>query len=65
LVEGEGAQINDVDEVSLAVDVRPHLGIPPAGTMSEVDAGLDQILNLDNGHALPSILPETGLRKRW
>ena len=48
------AQVDDVDEIALAVDVRPHLGVPTAGPMPEMDAGLDQVLHLDNGHALPS-----------
>src|SRR5262249_17254876 len=56
------AKVDDVDQIALAVDVRPHLGVPPAGTVSEVDAGLDQVLNLDNGHALPS---SSWLGKTW
>src|SRR5262249_18270483 len=47
-------QVDDVDEVALAVDERPHLGVPPTGTVPEVDSGLDQVLDLDNRHALPS-----------
>ena len=47
-------QVDDVDQIALAVNVRPHLGVPPAGAVSEVDAGLDQVLHLDDGHALPS-----------
>src|SRR5439155_4850720 len=50
-------QVDDVDQIAFAVDVRPHLGIPPAGAVSEVDAGLDQVLHLDDGHALPSCPP--------
>ena len=45
------AQVDDVDEIALAVDVRPHLGIPAAGPVSEMDAGFDQFLNLNNRHA--------------
>jgi hypothetical protein len=45
-----------MDEVSLAVDIRPHLRIPPAGAMPEMNAGLDQVLHLHNSHALPSCL---------
>jgi hypothetical protein len=50
-------QVDDVDQVSLAVDVRPHLGVPPAGPVAEVDTSLDQVFHLDNGHALPSCSP--------
>ena len=45
------AQVDDVDEIALAVDVRPHLRVPAAGPVPEVDAGLDQVLDLDDGHA--------------
>ena len=37
--------VDDVDPVALAVDVGTHLGVPAAGALAEVDAGLDQILN--------------------
>ena len=47
------AQVDDVDQVALAVDVRPHLRVPAAGAMPEVDAGLDKVLDLDDRHALP------------
>src|SRR5262249_42234083 len=50
-------QVYDVDQIALAVDVRPHLRVPAAGAVSEVDTGLDQVLHLDNGHALPSCTP--------
>src|SRR5262249_38494476 len=48
------AEVDDVDEIALAVDVRPHFRVPATGAVPEMDAGLDQILNLHNGHALPS-----------
>ena len=48
------AQIDDMDEIAFAVDIRPHLGIPTTRPVSEMDAGFDQVLNLDNGHARPS-----------
>src|SRR5262249_44798051 len=47
-------QVDDVDEVALAVDERPHLGVPAAGPVPEMDTGLDQVLYLHNCHALPS-----------
>src|SRR5262249_21353632 len=52
-------QVDDVDEVALAVDERPHLGVPTAGPVPEVNTRLDQILPLDNRHSLPSC-PEGG-----
>ena len=33
--------VDDVDEVAAAVDVRPHFRVPAAGAVSEVDARLD------------------------
>src|SRR5262249_52786290 len=47
-------KVDDVDQITLAVDVRPHLRVPAAGPVPEMDAGLDHILNLHNGHALLS-----------
>src|SRR6185503_6816573 len=32
-------EIDDVDLVAMAVDVRGHLGVPEAGLVSEMDAG--------------------------
>ena len=48
------AQIDDMNEIALAVNIRPHLRIPAAGAMAEMNAGLDQVFHLDNRHALPS-----------
>ena len=45
------AQVDDVDQVSLAVNVRPHLRVPAAGAVSVVDAGVDKLLHLNDGHA--------------
>jgi hypothetical protein len=39
---GRLADVDDVDHVALAVDVRLHLGIPPADAVAEVDAGIDE-----------------------
>ena len=38
-------QVDDVDAVTLHVDVLGHLGVPPAGLVAEVDAGLQQLLH--------------------
>ncbi len=40
-------QVNDVDAVSGAEDVRPHLGVPAAGLVAEVDPGFQQFLHSD------------------
>src|SRR5438105_8829118 len=44
-------QVDNVNEIALAVDERPHLRVPAAGPMSEMNARFDQFLNLDNCHA--------------
>ena len=38
------ADVDDVDEIAAGVDVRPHLRVPTAGPMAEMDPGLDQVL---------------------
>ena len=48
-------EVNDVDQVALAVDVRPHLGVPTAGPVPVVDAGVEQFLDLNDGHANVSV----------
>src|SRR5690606_29701592 len=45
-------QVDDVDRVPLAVDVRGHLRVPAAGAVPEVDAGLDQLLEGNESHAM-------------
>src|SRR5207248_6399460 len=52
-------QVDDVDQVALAVDVRPHLRVPPAGPVAEVNSGLDEVLYLNDRHAPPSC-PQAG-----
>src|SRR5262249_4819872 len=52
-------QIDDVDEITFAVNIRAHLRVPPAGTVPKVNTGVDKVLDLDNGHALPSC-PQAG-----
>src|SRR5262249_13742459 len=48
------AQVDDMDEIPLAVNVRPHLRVPAAGAMPIMHAGLDQLLHLNDRHiALP------------
>ena len=44
-------EVDDVDAVPLAEDVRLHLRIPALGLVSEVDAGLQQILHRDRAQA--------------
>ena len=34
-----------MNQVALAVDVRLHLGVPPAGAMAVVDPGIDEIFD--------------------
>ncbi len=46
-------QVDDVDPVALAVDVRPHRGIPAPRLVAEVKAGLQQLLDSGFGHEAP------------
>ena len=43
-------QVDDVDAAALAVDEAAHLGVPAAGLVAEVHAGLQQLPNADLGH---------------
>ena len=36
-------EVDDVDPVADAEDVRRHLGVPPAGVMAEMNAGFEQL----------------------
>ena len=36
-------EVDDVDPVADAENVRRHLGVPPAGMMAEVNAGFEQL----------------------
>src|SRR5690242_1404271 len=42
-------QIDDVDAVAIAEDVRLHLGVPAVRLVTEVSAGLEQLLHGDDG----------------
>ena len=45
-------QVDDMNQVPLAVDVRLHLRVPAAGPVAEVHAGIDQVLD-DKRHEHP------------
>ena len=47
--------INNVNPVPLAPDVRGHLRVPASRTLTEVNAGLDKILNQLASHGKPPI----------
>jgi hypothetical protein len=49
-------QVNDIDSIARAEDVRLHLGVPALGLMTEMDTGLQQLLHGDLGHAVLSPL---------
>src|SRR5215211_2975930 len=42
-------QIDDVDTVAVAEDVRLHPRVPAVGLMAEMRSGLEQLLNGDDG----------------
>ena len=48
-------QIDDVDPVLLAVDKRPHLGVPKAGLMAKVHTCLKQVAQRDAGHGFSDV----------
>ena len=58
-------QVDDVDAVTLHVDVLGHLGVPPAGLVAEVHTGLQQLLHGYYCHCFVSsfilLLPPAGL----
>jgi len=43
-------QVDDVDTVTLGVDVGSHFGVPAAGLVTEVYAGLQQLLHRYDSH---------------
>ena len=43
-------QVDDVDTVTLGVDVGGHFGVPAAGLMTEMHAGLQQLLHRYDSH---------------
>src|SRR5207253_1686302 len=43
-------QVDDVDQVPLAVDVRPHLRVPPTGPVAVVDPGVEELLDVYDSH---------------
>ncbi len=47
-------QVDDVNAVSGPEDIRRHLGVPTAGLVAEMDAGLQQFLHSDISHGTSS-----------
>ena len=43
-------KVDDVDSVALPVDIGAHLGVPTSGLMTEMDAGLQELLHCDFSH---------------
>jgi hypothetical protein len=43
-------EVDQVDVVALPVDERLHLRVPTAGLVPEVDAGVDELLDVDDRH---------------
>ena len=46
-------QIDDVDAVATPEDERLHLGVPPTGLVTEVDAGFEQLPQRYADHVVP------------
>src|SRR5690606_30491015 len=58
-------QIDDVDLVALAEDVRAHLGVPEAGLVAEMHAGLQHLAHGDVRHCLSFGFFRHGAAHRW
>jgi len=48
-------QVDDVDAVALGEDEALHLGVPAAGLVTEVDAGLQELTHGNDGHDGPFV----------
>ena len=61
-------QVDDVDSVPDAEDVRRHLGVPALRVVAEMDAGLQQLAHGELGHCHDrfslSGFPSAGVRRR-
>ena len=57
-------EVDDVDAVAGAEDVRFHLRIPAAGLVAEVNAGLEQLLHADFGHRGSSLFSRFAVSRR-
>ena len=44
------ADVDDMDQILPRIDVRPHLGVPTAGPMAEVNPRFDQLLDENLRH---------------
>ena len=67
LVERRGGleQIDDVDAAALTMDETAHLGVPAAGLVAEVDAGLQQLRDAYLSHeVLPLFVRLVAVRER-
>jgi hypothetical protein len=49
-------QVDDVDAAALTVDEAAHLGVPAAGLVAEMHAGLQQLPDPDFGHGCDSLV---------
>jgi hypothetical protein len=47
------AEVDNVDAIAGIEDERLHLGIPPFGLVSEVDASIQQFLHANTDHRFP------------
>src|SRR6185369_4799823 len=56
-------EVDDVDLVAMAVDVRGHLGVPEARLVSEMDAGFQHFTHRDR-HELPKVGSRIRLESR-
>ena len=53
-------EVDDVDLVAMAVDVRRHLGVPEARLVSEMDAGFQHFTHRDRHSSFQRLVLESG-----
>jgi hypothetical protein len=58
-------EVDDVDLVAMAVDVRGHLGVPEAGLVSEMDTGFQHFTHGDGHEELRRLGLESGANRHW
>src|SRR5262249_43791342 len=55
-------EVDDVDAGAFSEDEPPHLRVPPASLVAEVDASLQQFPSRDDRHVLPPLLVSSSSR---
>src|SRR5664279_469111 len=56
-------EVDDVDLVAMAVDIRGHLRVPEAGLVSEMDAGFQHLAHRDRHSCFQRLVLESGTNR--